>query len=312
VQNSVYGFTGAKVGFLPEMGIAGSVTKYGRGLTLQTQDLIENHPVWGKEHGVKCVYGDTDSVFCHLPRSLCDGNTPEETVKRAEEIGREMGEYVDKHFLRPVELEFEKVYLPFLLIKKKRYCGKKYEEGHVKIDIKGLECVRRDFCPLLVDTQKHMLKTLMNTMDTQKSCEIVKKAIQDLMMNKIPLEKLIMSKKLSRSPEEYKKKAVHVHLAERINKERGVGHGFVAGERVPYVIAKGQARKMSQNGVLPEEIESGKYVVDLDYYRKNQLIPPLKRILEKICNNPRPFFAFHSVYKPKVTGVFASWVRKEK
>ena len=105
---------------------------------------------------------DTDSVFCHLPRSLCDGKTPEETVKRAEEIGREMGEYVDKHFLRPVELEFEKVYLPFLLLKKKRYCGKKYEEGHVKIDMKGLECVRRDFCPLLVDTQKKMLKTLVN------------------------------------------------------------------------------------------------------------------------------------------------------
>ena len=69
-----------------------------------------------------------------------------------------------------------------------------------------------------------------------------------------------MSKKLSRSPEEYKVKAVHVHLAERINKERGVGHGFVAGERVPYVISKGQSMKVSENGVLPEEIESGKYV----------------------------------------------------
>ena len=309
--NSVYGFTGATVGFLPEMRIAGSVTKYGRGLTLQTQDLIENHPVWGKEHGVKCVYGDTDSVFCHLPRSLCDGKTPEETVKRAEEIGREMGEYVDKHFLRPVELEFEKVYLPFLLIKKKRYCGKKYEEGHVKIDIKGLECVRRDFCPLLVDTQKHMLKTLMNTMDTQKSCEIVQQAIQDLMMNKIPLAKLTMSKKLSRSPDEYKVKAVHVHLAERINKERGVGHGFVAGERVPYVIAKGQSLKVSENGVLPEEIESGKYVVDLDYYRENQLIPPLQRILEKLCNDPKSLFMFHRVCKPRATGIFSGWVKKE-
>ena len=137
-------------------------------------------------------------------------------------------------------------------------------------------------------------------------------AIQDLMMNKIPLAKLTMSKKLSRSPEEYKVKAVHVHLAERINKERGVGHGFVAGERVPYVISKGQSMKVSENGVLPEEIESGKYVVDLDYYRENQLIPPLKRILEKICNDPRSLFMFHRVCKPKVTGVFASWVKKEE
>lgn len=57
-MNSIYGFTGASVGFLPEKRIAESVTKYGRGLTLKTQDLIENHPVWGKEHGVRCVYGE--------------------------------------------------------------------------------------------------------------------------------------------------------------------------------------------------------------------------------------------------------------
>ena len=45
--------------------------------------------------------------------------------------------------------------------------------------------------------------------------------------------------------------------------------------------------------IIPEEIESGKYVVDLDYYRENQLIPPLKRIVEKICNDPRSLFMFH-------------------
>ena len=57
-MNSIYGFTGASVGFLPDKRIAESVTKYGRGLTLRTQDLIENHPVWGKEHGVRCIYGE--------------------------------------------------------------------------------------------------------------------------------------------------------------------------------------------------------------------------------------------------------------
>ena len=45
--------------------------------------------------------------------------------------------------------------------------------------------------------------------------------------------------------------------------------------------------------IISEEIESGKYVVDLDYYRENQLIPPLKRIVEKICNDPRSLFMFH-------------------
>ena len=309
--NSIYGFTGANVGFLPEKRIAESVTKYGRGLTLKTQDLIENHPEWGIKHGVRCVYGDTDSVFCHLPRSLCDGKTPEETVKRAEEIGREMGEYVDSHFLRPVELEFEKVYLPFMLIKKKRYCGKKYEDGHVKIDMKGLECVRRDFCPLLVKTQKKMLEILMETMDVNAACKIVTDAMKDLAMRKVPLELLTMSKKLSRSPDEYKAMAAHVNLAKRINKERGEQHGFVAGERVPYVIARGKSFKMSENAVLPEEITSGKYVVDTDYYRDKQMIPPLTRILEKLCNNPASLFVVRCIRKPQATGIFSAWKKRK-
>jgi len=310
--NSIYGFTGASVGFLPDKRIAESVTKYGRGLTLKTQDLIENHPVWGKEHGVTCVYGDTDSVFCHLPRSLCDGKTPEETVARAEEIGREMGEYVDAHFLRPVELEFEKVYLPFMLIKKKRYCGKKYEDGHVKIDMKGLECVRRDFCPLLVKTQKEMLTILMETMDVPKACKVVTDTIRDLALGKVPLEMLTMSKKLSRSPHEYKAMAAHVNLAMRINKERGEQHGFVAGDRVPYVIAKGKSFKISENAVLPEEITSGKFIVDVDYYKEKQMIPPLTRILEKLCDNPHTLFICNAIKKPPVTGFFASWSKKRK
>ena len=53
--------------------------------------------------------------------------------------------------------------------------------------------------------------------------------------------------------------------------------------------------------IIPEEIESGKYVVDLDYYRENQLIPPLKRIVEKICNDPRSLFMFHMYRVCKAT-----------
>jgi DNA polymerase delta subunit 1 len=310
--NSIYGFTGASVGFLPEKRIAESVTKYGRGLTLKTQDLIENHPVWGGEHGVKCVYGDTDSVFCHLPRSLCDGKTPEETVKRAEEIGKEMGEYVDAHFLRPVELEFEKVYLPFMLIKKKRYCGKKYEEGHVKIDMKGLECVRRDYCPLLVKTQKKMLMTLMETMEVEKACKVVSEAMEKLSLDQIPLEDLTMSKKLSRSPGEYKAMAAHVNLAKRINKERGIEHGFVAGDRVPFVIANGLSSKVSESAVLPEEITSGKFTVNRGYYRNKQMIPPLTRILEKLCDNPKTLFLCNSFRTSNISGTFSTWKTERK
>tara|TARA_B100000925_G_C21962104_1_gene453874 strand:- start:831 stop:1355 length:525 start_codon:yes stop_codon:yes gene_type:complete len=149
-------------------------------------------------------------------------------------------------------------------------------------------------------------------MNIEKACQVVSKAVQDLSCNRIPLELLTMSKKLSRSPEEYKAMAAHVNLAIRINKERGEQHGFVAGDRVPYVIAKGKSHKMSENAVLPEEITSGKYVVDRDYYRDKQLIPPLTRILEKLCDNPKTLFLCNKIVKASITGVFSSWVKKRK
>jgi len=96
----------------------------------------------------------------------------------------------------------------------------------------------------------------------------------------------------------------------RINKERGEQHGFVAGDRVPYVIAKGSSSKVSENAVLPEEITSGKYVIDIEYYKNKQLIPPMLRILEKLCDNPRSLFLCKSIKKPSVTGMFKSWVKK--
>ena len=53
-------------------------------------------------------------------------------------------------FVRPIKLEFEKVYFPYLLINKKRYAGlywtnpKKYD----KMDTKGIEVSAHPHCKL--------------------------------------------------------------------------------------------------------------------------------------------------------------------
>lgn len=53
--------------------------------------------------------------------------------------------------MKPIKLEFEKVYHPYLLINKKRYAGLYFTrpEKHDKMDCKGIETVRRDNCPLV-------------------------------------------------------------------------------------------------------------------------------------------------------------------
>lgn len=314
VANSIYGFTGAINGFLPEKRIAASVTKYGRYMINQTKEKVENHPEWGKGgHGCKCIYGDTDSVFVHMPRTLVDGKDEEELMERAHKMGTIMADYVTNIFLPPNELEYEKSYSSFLLLKKKRYAGHKYEPGHKpKLQIKGLEAARRDYAPLLVKTQKKMLNILLLERNKKKALEYVKGVVKDLLSNKIPLEMLIMSKKLSRAPKDYKAMAAHVNLALRLEKENPE-EAPVAGDRVDYVIYCGNSSKTSECACLPKEISSGKYQVDRDYYLEKQLKGPLMRILEKVVSKPDDVFQCNVIFKSRpTTGFMASFLRKRK
>ena len=71
------------------------------------------------EHGypfdAEVIYGDTDSVMVKFGV---------DDVSKAMELGREAAHYVTQHFRKPINLDFEKVYFPYLLMKKKRYAGK--------------------------------------------------------------------------------------------------------------------------------------------------------------------------------------------
>ena len=55
--------------------------------------------------------------------------------------GSEAAEFVTKKFVKPIKLEFEKVYYPYLLINKKRYAGLYWTkpEKYDKMDSKGIE-----------------------------------------------------------------------------------------------------------------------------------------------------------------------------
>lgn len=56
-------------------------------------------------------------------------------------LGRGAAKLVTQKFVRPINLEFEKVYYPYLLISKKRYAGLYWTktEKYDKMDAKGIE-----------------------------------------------------------------------------------------------------------------------------------------------------------------------------
>lgn len=154
--NSVYGFTGAQVGKLPCLEISQSVTAFGRMMIELTKNEVEAKFTMenGYEHDAKVIYGDTDSVMV---------NFGVQTVAEAMKLGQEAAGLVTEKFVKPIKLEFEKVYCPYLLINKKRYAGLYFTkpEVHDKMDCKGIETVRRDNCPLVANLINTCLQKIL-------------------------------------------------------------------------------------------------------------------------------------------------------
>ncbi len=55
--------------------------------------------------------------------------------------GSQAADFVTAKFIKPIKLEFEKVYFPYLLISKKRYAGLYWTrpDKYDKMDTKGIE-----------------------------------------------------------------------------------------------------------------------------------------------------------------------------
>ena len=61
--------------------------------------------------------------------------------------GSQAAEFVTSKFVKPIKLEFEKVYFPYLLISKKRYAGLYWTrpDKYDKMDTKGIEVSLESF-----------------------------------------------------------------------------------------------------------------------------------------------------------------------
>lgn len=119
------------------------------------QEVEEHYRVEnGYENDATVIYGDTDSVMVKFGVK---------SIEEAMKLGKEAADYVSAKFIKPIKLEFEKVYFPYLLINKKRYAGLYFTkpDKHDKMDCKGLETVRRDNCPLVANMMNTCLQILL-------------------------------------------------------------------------------------------------------------------------------------------------------
>ncbi|KAL1649133.1 DNA-directed DNA polymerase delta [Diplodia intermedia] len=278
--NSVYGLTGATNGKLPCLAIASSTTSYGRQMIEKTKDVVEKHYTManGYSHDAQVIYGDTDSVMVKFgPKDL----------ETAMKLGEEAAGFVSSHFIKPIKLEFEKVYFPYLLINKKRYAGLYWTNPNKwdKMDTKGIETVRRDNCRLVQTVIETSLRMLLIDRDVNGAQDFVKETISDLLQNKVDMSNLVITKALAKS--DYAAKQAHVELAERM-KKRDAGSAPALGDRVAYVICKGAAdSKNYEKSEDPIYVLENNLPIDTKYYLDNQLAKPLGRIFEPILGEKK-------------------------
>ena len=292
-MNSIYGFTGAQKGILPLEAIASTVTMRGRQMIEETKNYVEaNFP------GSKVRYGDTDSVMIEFD---VQGRTGQAAIDYSWEIGEQAAEQCTKLFKAPNELELEKVYCPYFLYSKKRYAAKMYEKKgdsvvFKKIDIKGLQVVRRDTCPYVRDTLKQLLDMILNSDDPRPAIEFAKQAGKDLREGNVPNEKLLMSKQLGSS---YKAKMPHVCVRDKI-KKRAPGSEPQQGDRVSFLIVQGMKNDlMSDRAEDPAWVQEKGLKVDYKYYFTNQLKKPVEDLLEPLIGREISIFSEQTQKKYK-------------
>ena len=296
--NSLYGQCGAKTSTFYEKDIAACTTATGRMLLIYARRIIEEtygnkicHTKYGNVVSkAEYIYGDTDSVFFTFNLQTTDGTEirGKKALEITIELAQEAGELASAFLKGPHDLEYEKTFMPFCLLSKKRYVGMLYELDPNKGKRKemGIVLKRRDNAPIVKDIYGGIIDILMKEKDIGKSIDFLKASLQDIVDEKIPIEKLIITKSL-RAGYKNPKSVAHKVLADRIG-EREQGNKPSSGDRIPYVYIHTNTKSKLQGDKIetPSFIIKNKLKIDYSFYITNQIMKPLLQVyalvLEKI------------------------------
>jgi DNA polymerase elongation subunit (family B) len=327
--NSLYGQTGAKTSTFYDKDIAASTTATGRKLLIYAKEVIEacydNVQEETTNHGlVKCkgeyIYGDTDSVFFTF--NLKDMEDKPIIGKKALEITIELakkaGALASMFLKDPHDLEYEKTFLPFCLLSKKRYVGILYEDDVNKGKRKSMGIVlkRRDNAPIVKDIYGGVIDILMKEQVVHKAVEFVKQSLEDVVNEKYSQQKLIITKSL-RSYYKNPKQIAHNVLAMRIG-EREQGNQPKPGDRIEFIYIENKDKKALQGEKIetPAFIEKNKLKIDYSFYITNQIMKPLQQVFALILEEMEDFIAKRGLsmksWKADIEKLETKWPDKEK
>jgi DNA polymerase alpha subunit A len=235
--------------------------------------------------GLDVIYGDTDSVMI---------NTSSTDLALVKEIGERVIKKVNETY-KALVLDRDGIFSSMLLLKKKKYAAVVIEEidGDLirKRELKGLDLVRRDWCPLSKKTGMFVVDKILSG---KKSEEIVHSIHDELRtlathmrQGKKMMEEYVVTKSLSKKPQDYPdvKNQPHLQVALRMV---AANMPVNVGDHIPYIICKAgggtEDKSCAQRAHHPDEIfrSEGALLVDIEWYIEHQILPPIKRLCEPI------------------------------
>lgn len=259
-------------------------------------DLETDDGTFSTQDGL--ILKNTDSCYVKfdVDKSVYPDDDTHAYMKEHFRLAEECAKAVTKTFKPPIELEFEKVMSPFLLFAKKRYAYLEWTKPTVSdhIDYKGIQIVRRDNCQYVKDVSISVLNKIMYEKDIKAAEEIAREGINNLLNDKVPINKLVISKSLNKY---YKKDGMdvlwetaevsfpHVRLAQSLMKLDPMGHPKPP-DRVPFVYIKTKDKKALQWERVAHPDYKGKNKIDPLYYLDKQLMSPIDMLFELLIDDP--------------------------
>ena len=274
------------------------------------------------EHGVfACGVGkieifNTDSVFFSFNLKDMSGNkvVGKKALDVTIKLAKEAGELATKYLKVPHDLEYEKTFMPFLLLAKKKYVGMLYENdiNYCKRKSMGIVLKRRDNAPCVKDSYGGVVDILMNKCDADEAVNFIKIYLDNMINEKIPMNKLIITKKLN-SYYKNPKQIAHKVLADRMG-DRDPGNKPSVGSRLPFIYIKTKKKMKLQGDRIehPDYIEKNKLKPDYEHYITNQIMKPLLQLFGLLLEQLKIFRKQKRMYRIKINGIKREWENDEK
>lgn len=273
VTNSIYGVLTKKNFRLYDRDCGASVTRVGREVLEYSCSIVE-------DNGCEVIYKDTDGFKFindeYDNKSLEE--IKEESDRIADIINSKYGQYVsnkynvyDNYF----NIEFDGVYEKLLILTSKRYIG--IRGGG--IDKKGLDLVRSDRSELGKEAMKRAVSLVFNG-DIDNFDTLNREMIRE--MENMPLEKIGISSKLSKKPEEYEVESAHLKAYNYSNEH--LGSDLRPHQRFYRIWVKSTPDHLPRTDVVAytgEEDLSG-FEIDYDRIGRKQIVKNINKIAKAV------------------------------